>query len=128
MVARVRLPGAGRRGPAPLECVELPAGATSGPRRAGAGAWSRGRRTRRGGAMALIGELRRDLRGEVRDDAYSRHLFSTDASMYAIEPAAVVFPRAGDDVAAASALAGRHGVPVIARGAGTSLGGQAVGA
>ena len=45
-----------------------------------------GGRPRRGGAMALIAELRRELRGEVRDDAYSRHLFSTDASMYAIEP------------------------------------------
>src|SRR5262249_25032292 len=48
--------------------------------------------------------------------------------MYAIVPAAVVFPRDADDVAAAIALAGRHGVPVIPRGAGTSLGGQAVGA
>jgi FAD/FMN-containing dehydrogenase/Fe-S oxidoreductase len=79
-------------------------------------------------AQALIPELRRELRGEVRDDAYSRHLFSTDASMYAIEPLAVVFPRDADDVAAAIALAGRHAVPVIPRGAGTSLGGQAVGA
>jgi FAD/FMN-containing dehydrogenase/Fe-S oxidoreductase len=77
--------------------------------------------------MALIDQLRRELRGEVRDDAYSRHLFSTDASMYAIEPVAVVFPRDADDVAAAISAAARHGVPVIARGAGTSLGGQAVG-
>ena len=73
--------------------------------------------------MSLVGELVRELRGEVRADPYTRHLFSTDASMYAIEPLAVVFPRDAADVAAAVALAGRHGVPVIARGAGTSLGG-----
>ena len=65
--------------------------------------------------------------GEVRFDAYTRHLFSTDASMYAIEPLGVVFPRDRDDVAAAVEVAGRFGVPVLPRGAGTSLGGQTVG-
>ena len=78
--------------------------------------------------MSLVSDLRRELRGEVRDDAYTRHLFSTDASMYAIAPQVVVFPRDADDVAATVGLAARHGVPVTPRGAGTSLGGQAVGA
>jgi FAD/FMN-containing dehydrogenase/Fe-S oxidoreductase len=65
--------------------------------------------------------------GEVRFDAYTRHLYSTDASMYAIEPIGVVFPRDADDVVAAVAIAARFAVPVLPRGAGTSLGGQTVG-
>ncbi|HEX7124378.1 MAG TPA: FAD-linked oxidase C-terminal domain-containing protein, partial [Thermodesulfobacteriota bacterium] len=76
---------------------------------------------------ALEADLRREVRGEVRFDAYTRFLFSTDASMYAIEPLGVVFPRDGDDVQAAVAVARRHGVPVLPRGGGTSLAGQAVG-
>jgi FAD/FMN-containing dehydrogenase/Fe-S oxidoreductase len=71
--------------------------------------------------------LQRDLDGEVAFDDYSRHLFSRDASMYAIRPRGVAFPRHADDVAAAVAAAGSLGVPVVARGAGTSLAGQTVG-
>ena len=65
--------------------------------------------------------------GEVRFDSYSRHLFSRDASMYAIEPIGVVFPRDADDVAAVVSTAADFGVPVLPRGAGTSLAGQTVG-
>ncbi len=67
------------------------------------------------------------MSGEVREDAYTRHLFSTDASMYSIEPLAVVFPRDADDVAAAVAVCARRRVPMLPRGAGTSLAGQTVG-
>jgi FAD/FMN-containing dehydrogenase/Fe-S oxidoreductase len=75
----------------------------------------------------LARDLARDLDGEIGFDAYTRHLFSRDASMYAIEPIGVVFPRHADDVAAAVALAGRYGVPVVPRGGGTSLAGQTIG-
>src|SRR5262245_45534101 len=75
----------------------------------------------------LEAELVRALRGEVRFDAYTRHLFSTDASMYAIEPLGVVFPKDADDVLAAVEVATRLGAPVLPRGGGTSLGGQTVG-
>jgi len=78
-------------------------------------------------AAELAGALERELRGEVQADAYSRHLFASDASMYAIEPLLVAFPSDADDVAAAVAVAGRFEVPVVTRGAGTSLSGQAVG-
>ena len=71
--------------------------------------------------------LRRDLDGEVAFDDYSRHLFSRDASMYSIRPLGVAYPRHADDVAAAVRVAGALGVPVVARGAGTSLAGQTVG-
>jgi FAD/FMN-containing dehydrogenase/Fe-S oxidoreductase len=75
----------------------------------------------------LAAALRRAVGGEVRFDAYSRHLFSRDASMYAIEPIGVVFPRDAADAAAVVATAGEFGVPVLPRGAGTSLAGQTVG-
>src|SRR5580700_10619370 len=47
--------------------------------------------------------------------------------MYAIEPLGVVFPRDADEAAAAVATAAEFGVPVLPRGAGTSLAGQTVG-
>ena len=75
----------------------------------------------------LAAALRRVVGGEVRFDSYSRHLFSRDASMYAIEPIGVVFPRDAADVAATVSTAGEFGVPVLPRGAGTSLAGQTVG-
>jgi FAD/FMN-containing dehydrogenase/Fe-S oxidoreductase len=67
------------------------------------------------------------IEGEVRIDDYTRHLYASDASMYAIEPLAVAFPRHADDVAAIVTAAGDLGVPVLPRGAGTSLAGQTVG-
>src|SRR3954469_24449978 len=67
------------------------------------------------------------LAGEIRFDAYTRHLYSTDASLYAIEPLGVAWPRDADDIVAALQVAAEHGVPVLPRGAGTSLAGQTVG-
>ena len=52
-------------------------------------------------AGELAAALERELAGEVRADAYTRHLFAADASMFALEPLAVAFPRDADDVAAA---------------------------
>src|SRR3954471_17182626 len=78
-------------------------------------------------AGELAATLDRELAGEVRADPYTRHLFAGDASMFAIEPLAVAFPRDADDVAAAIGIAARLGVPVVPRGGGTSLAGQAAG-
>ena len=75
----------------------------------------------------LASALSLAVEGEVRFDAYSRHLFSTDASMYAIEPIGVVFPRHADDVVAVVETAKRFGVPLLPRGGGTSLAGQTEG-
>ena len=74
----------------------------------------------------LAAALRRVLPG-VRFDAYTRHLYSRDASMYAIEPLGVVFPRDAAEVAGVVSAAAAFGVPVLPRGAGTSLAGQTVG-
>ena len=75
----------------------------------------------------LAAALERELAGEVRDDAYTRHLFAADASLFAIEPLAVAFPRDADDVAAAMSVCARLGVPIVPRGGGTSLAGQTAG-
>jgi FAD/FMN-containing dehydrogenase/Fe-S oxidoreductase len=76
---------------------------------------------------ALAAALKRRLEGGVRVDPYTLHMYATDASMYYVEPLAVAFPRSVDDVAATVGVARDYGVPVIARGAGTSLAGQTVG-
>lgn len=66
--------------------------------------------------------------GEVRFDRVARALYSTDASVYQIEPLGVVVPRSAEGVSQAVTLAGRHGVPITPRGGGTSQAGQAIGA
>jgi len=73
-------------------------------------------------------ELRQEFSGEIHTDRFTRLLYSTDASIYQIEPLAVVMPRERDDVTAAVSLASHHGLPVLPRGGGTSLAGQTVGA
>jgi FAD/FMN-containing dehydrogenase/Fe-S oxidoreductase len=77
---------------------------------------------------ALMQALSQHLQGEVRSDPYSRVLYSTDASIYQIEPLGVVLPRTEEDVEITLRLAAEQGVPVLPRGAGTSLAGQSVGA
>ncbi|MFW6124948.1 MAG: FAD-binding oxidoreductase, partial [Pirellulales bacterium] len=72
--------------------------------------------------------LRQELAGEVRFDRYSRALYSTDASLYQIEPIGVVLPRSRRDVELTIRIAADHGVPLLPRGGGTSLSGQSVGA
>ena len=71
-------------------------------------------------------ELRKRVSGEVRFDDVSRVLYSTDASIYQMEPVGVVVPRSVEDVLATVEVAARNGVPVLPRGGGTSLAGQAV--
>jgi len=72
-------------------------------------------------------ELKKRIEGEIRFDRYARLLYSTDASIYQIEPIGVVVPRHKGDVQAALEVANRLGIPLLPRGGGTSLAGQAVG-
>jgi FAD/FMN-containing dehydrogenase/Fe-S oxidoreductase len=69
-------------------------------------------------------ELRRRIEGDVRFDAGSLAAYSTDASNYRRIPVGVICPRHVDDVMRAVALARENGVPLLARGGGTSLAGQ----
>ena len=74
----------------------------------------------------LAQELRKIVRGEVRFDDFSKVLYSTDASIYQMEPIGVVIPRDRDDVIAVMETASRYSVPILPRCGGTSLAGQAV--
>src|SRR5262249_19846654 len=65
--------------------------------------------------------------GEVRIDRLSRALYSTDASVYQIVPVGVVLPKTQEDLIATVKLCGRFGVPLTARGGGTSQAGQCIG-
>ncbi|XVQ14512.1 FAD-binding and (Fe-S)-binding domain-containing protein [Spirillospora sp. CA-255316] len=53
--------------------------------------------------------------------------YSSDASLYRVVPSVVAFPRSADEVAAALEVCRSLGVPLTARGAGTSIAGNAVG-
>ncbi|MFD5007628.1 FAD-binding and (Fe-S)-binding domain-containing protein [Streptomyces mutabilis] len=75
----------------------------------------------------LEAALRRAVRGEVGFDVTSRALTTMDASNYRRVPLGVVAPRDADDVAAALEVCREHGTPVVARGGGTSIAGQATG-
>ncbi len=74
----------------------------------------------------LSQELRRRVSGEVRFDPFSRVLYSTDASIYQMEPVGVVIPRSVEDLLAVMEVARDNGVPVLPRAGGTSLAGQTV--
>ena len=75
----------------------------------------------------LAAELRSAVDGDVQFDEYAQVLYSTDGSIYSARPAGVVLPTDVDDVRAAVRIATENGVPVLPRGAGSSLAGQTVG-
>jgi FAD/FMN-containing dehydrogenase/Fe-S oxidoreductase len=79
-------------------------------------------------ASSLERDLAHRISGEVRFDRVSRALYSTDASVYQIEPAGIVVPRTVQDVVEAVLVAKEHGISITARGGGTSQAGQAIGA
>ncbi|MBI5351990.1 MAG: FAD-binding protein [Chloroflexi bacterium] len=75
----------------------------------------------------FLHELKKQFSGDLRLDPASRILYSTDASMYQIEPLGVAIPKTQDDLQSAVELAAKYKVPILPRGAGSSLGGQAIG-
>jgi FAD/FMN-containing dehydrogenase/Fe-S oxidoreductase len=76
----------------------------------------------------LEAKLARAIEGDVRFDAGTLTVYSTDASNYRQVPIGMVAPRHPGDVAAALEIARENALPILARGGGTSLGGQATGA
>ena len=77
---------------------------------------------------ALLTELRAAGLSEVDISRRRRAEYSGDASLYRLAPTAVAFPRSTDEVLAALSVCRTLGVPLTARGAGTSIAGNAVGA
>ncbi|CAH0268142.1 FAD-binding and (Fe-S)-binding domain-containing protein [Roseomonas sp. CECT 9278] len=83
--------------------------------------------TRPGLADSRLGErLRRETRGEVLFGPADRGRYATDASIYQVMPHGVLVPRSIEDVQAAMTLCREEGIPVLARGGGTSQCGQTV--
>jgi len=82
----------------------------------------------RPGDRALAVRLRREIQGEVFFDPASRGRYSTDASIYQIDPVGVAVPKTERDARIALQIAIEEGVPVLPRGAGSSQCGQTVGA
>jgi FAD/FMN-containing dehydrogenase/Fe-S oxidoreductase len=74
----------------------------------------------------LVADLEARIDGDVRFDTYTRQMYATDASAYKQLPIGVVAPRSTDDVAAVMTYCADEGIPVLPRGGGTSLAGQAV--
>ena len=75
---------------------------------------------------AFAMRLARNIKGEVLFDRASRGRYSTDASIYQVDPIGVIVPETVDDVVAAMAIARDEGVAVLPRGGGTSQCGQTV--
>ena len=71
--------------------------------------------------------LRRADVTDVDDSGLARALYSSDASLYRVLPRAVVRPRHADEIVATLSVCRELGVPLTARGAGTSIAGNAVG-
>jgi FAD/FMN-containing dehydrogenase len=72
--------------------------------------------------------LEATIQGEVRFDAVTRALYSTDASVYQIEPLGAVMVKSREDLIAAVRACAEFRVPLTMRGGGTSQAGQAIGA
>ncbi len=75
----------------------------------------------------LVEDLNDTIEGELRVDRVAVAAYSTDASLYEIEPLAVVFPRRTRDVEILAAYSADNNIPLIARGAGSGLAGGAIG-
>jgi FAD/FMN-containing dehydrogenase/Fe-S oxidoreductase len=74
---------------------------------------------------ALERDLRANIRGDVLFDGATRGIYATDSSNYRQIPLGVVYPLDEDDVVRAAKICARYGAPLLGRGAGTSLAGQA---
>jgi FAD/FMN-containing dehydrogenase len=72
-------------------------------------------------------DLKGLIQGDLLFDPLSRALYSTDASIFQVEPAGVVVPRHEDDVRALVGYAAQHRIPLVARGAGSGVAGEALG-
>ena len=72
-------------------------------------------------------DLKGLIKGELLFDELSRALYSTDASIFQVQPLGVVVPRDEEDVQVLVRYAAEHQIPVVARGAGTGVAGESLG-
>src|SRR5208337_2786111 len=87
----------------------------------------RGKMAIRRAGPAFWDRLAHEIEGDAASDLFTRGRYATDASMYQCFPAGVASPKNANDVAVIIEMAREEGLPVIARGGGTSTAGQALG-
>ena len=75
----------------------------------------------------FINNLQKRFTGDLRLDTASKVLYSTDASAYQIEPLGVAIPKTQEDIQIAVEFAAKYKIPILPRGSGSSLAGQAIG-
>jgi FAD/FMN-containing dehydrogenase/Fe-S oxidoreductase len=73
-------------------------------------------------------DLRGQLDGDVRCDDVFVQMYASDASIYEVRPLGVIRPRGLSDVVACVQYAAEHNLPIHARGAGTGVAGESLGA
>src|SRR5476649_1565723 len=74
----------------------------------------------------LARALREMVKGDVYDDPFTRTMYATDGSIYEIEPLLVVHPLDELDVRSCMWFGQKHGIPVVARGAGSGVAGESL--
>ncbi|MFM8427787.1 MAG: FAD-binding oxidoreductase, partial [Chloroflexota bacterium] len=75
----------------------------------------------------IFQDLQKRFKGDLRLDSASKVLYSTDASAYQIEPLGVAIPKTQEDLQTVVAFAAKNKIPILPRGSGSSLAGQAIG-
>ncbi|HMF11060.1 MAG TPA: FAD-binding oxidoreductase, partial [Gemmataceae bacterium] len=75
----------------------------------------------------ICDDLRGIVRGDLLFDDLSRVLYSTDASIFQVQPLGVVVPRDEQDVQDLVRYAAANGIPLVPRGAGSGLAGESLG-
>ena len=76
--------------------------------------------------VELAEHIKPNLKGEMKFDSVTKALYSTDASIYQIEPSGVITPKSKEDVCLVVETANQFNIPILSRGGGTSLAGQTV--
>ena len=77
-------------------------------------------------SQQIADELSQLISGECMADIFTRVVYSTDASIYQIIPQCVVAPKNTDDIVAVIKYVGENNIPLVARGAGSGLGGESL--
>lgn len=72
-------------------------------------------------------ELKENLNSKISWDTVTLQMYSTAACMYEVTPLAVVIPESINDIITTVNICSKHGVPILPRGAGSSLSGNSVG-
>lgn len=76
----------------------------------------------------IVDDLAGLLAGELRCDPLTVSMFSSDGSLYQIPPLGVVYPRQRQDVETVVKYCHEMRIPVFARGAGSGIAGESLGA